>query len=219
MIYNLGDRISNLRKEMNLSQEALAERVGVTRQAISKWERDEATPDIYNLSALAESFGLTIDELVCDDIYSIMPNQPKIVAMDMKLKAEKMIMIGVGMFIMSAFVFVIAPISTAGKFAIFSLMITAGVLLMIKAGFMFSRFNMLNKEYLNKNDKEPFKDIKDEGKKQKEALETIISISCTIIYLYLGFFHILWHPGWLIFLLIPILTGIYDFFMSKKNMN
>lgn len=59
MISNLGERIQGLRKDGKLSQEALAEQVGVSRQAISKWERNEATPDVYNLSALAHAFNVS----------------------------------------------------------------------------------------------------------------------------------------------------------------
>jgi transcriptional regulator with XRE-family HTH domain len=217
MFYNLGERISSLRKEMNLSQEALAERVGVTRQAISKWERDEATPDIYNLSSLAESFGLSIDELLTDDIYSLMPNQPKVIGTELKLRAQKMIMIGVGLFIVSPFIFVAAPIITEVKFAMFALLIASGVLLMIKAGFLFEKFNSLNKDYLERKNEESYTGPDGPRKKQKEAVNTIVSVSCTIIYLYLGFFHMLWHPGWLIFMIIPVFNGIYDLIIIKKE--
>lgn len=43
---NLGNKITELRKQINLSQEELAEKVGVTRQTISKWELEETSPDI-----------------------------------------------------------------------------------------------------------------------------------------------------------------------------
>lgn len=43
---SLGNNIANLRKQINLTQEELAWKVGVTRQTISKWELDETTPDV-----------------------------------------------------------------------------------------------------------------------------------------------------------------------------
>ena len=49
----LGQRISRYRKELGISQEALGERLGVSRQAVSKWETDAAAPDMTNLMALA----------------------------------------------------------------------------------------------------------------------------------------------------------------------
>jgi len=210
MVYNLGERISSLRKEMNLSQEALSEKVGVSRQAISKWERNEATPDIYNLVTLSEIFQVTLDDLVSDDIYSIPANGLKPIGLDIKATAEKLIMFGVAIFILSAFVFVISPLGITFNFIIFTLMIILGVVSIIKAGFLFDRYKKLNQDI---EDQIKTKEIKT----KKEAFKTIVSVSCTIIYLYLGFFKMLWHPGWLIFLFVPILDSLYDLFISKSQ--
>jgi len=60
----LSDIIIKLRKENNYSQEVLAEKIGVSRQAVSKWERNEASPDIQNIQLLADIFDVSIDELV-----------------------------------------------------------------------------------------------------------------------------------------------------------
>lgn len=54
MNIEIADRLVKLRKEHNLSQEALASKLGLSRQAVSKWERAEASPDTDNLVALAE---------------------------------------------------------------------------------------------------------------------------------------------------------------------
>lgn len=64
MNIDLANRLAALRKEHNLSQEELAEKLGVSRQAISKWECGESSPDTDNLIALAEVYGITLDELV-----------------------------------------------------------------------------------------------------------------------------------------------------------
>lgn len=58
----LGERLQNLRKENMLSQEKLAELVGVSRQAVSKWETGLSNPDTENLIKLGEIFNLSIDE-------------------------------------------------------------------------------------------------------------------------------------------------------------
>lgn len=50
-----------------LSQEALAEKLGVSRQAVSKWERSESSPDTDNLIALAKLYGVSLDELLYVD--------------------------------------------------------------------------------------------------------------------------------------------------------
>lgn len=58
------NRLFELRKEHNFSQEELAEKLGVSRQAVSKWERSEASPDTDNLIALAKIYCLSLDELI-----------------------------------------------------------------------------------------------------------------------------------------------------------
>ena len=58
------NRLLQYRKLHNLSQEELAEKIGVSRQAVSKWERAEASPDTDNLILLAEVYGVTLDELL-----------------------------------------------------------------------------------------------------------------------------------------------------------
>lgn len=58
------NRLFQYRKKHNLSQEELAEKIGVSRQAISKWERAEASPDTDNLIILAKIYGVTLDELL-----------------------------------------------------------------------------------------------------------------------------------------------------------
>lgn len=64
MTETIGKRISNLRKEKGITQEDLAERLGVTPQAVSKWENDISYPDITLLPRLAEILGVTVDELL-----------------------------------------------------------------------------------------------------------------------------------------------------------
>lgn len=60
----IAKNIKRLRLDMRLTQDELAERVGVTGQAVSKWERDECYPDITLLPGLANCFGVTVDELL-----------------------------------------------------------------------------------------------------------------------------------------------------------
>ena len=60
----LGERIAGLRKEKGLSQEALGELVGVTRQAVSKWEADKALPDVNNCVAMSKVFEISLPQLL-----------------------------------------------------------------------------------------------------------------------------------------------------------
>ncbi len=64
---SLSQKIYDCRKKAGLSQEALAEKLGVSRQAISKWETGEATPEVGKLLLLAKTFGVTTDWLLSED--------------------------------------------------------------------------------------------------------------------------------------------------------
>lgn len=68
---NLGKKITELRKRNNLSQEELAEKVGVARQTISKWETGDTTPDINQVKIISKIFNISIDELVNNDINNV----------------------------------------------------------------------------------------------------------------------------------------------------
>lgn len=61
---SLGENIRSLRTERNMSQNDLAQSLNVSRQSISKWETDGATPDLDKLVGISEIFGVTLDELI-----------------------------------------------------------------------------------------------------------------------------------------------------------
>lgn len=59
----LGTQIANMRKQKNITQEVLAQQLGVTNQAVSKWESEQCCPDVTLLPKLADIFGISLDEL------------------------------------------------------------------------------------------------------------------------------------------------------------
>ena len=64
---DLGHRIKNEREKLNLSQDELAQRMDISRQAISKWETGKSYPDIEKILKLSDIFNLSLDELVKGD--------------------------------------------------------------------------------------------------------------------------------------------------------
>ena len=74
---SMGKRIMQLRKEKGYTQEQLAEMMGVSAQAVSKWENDVSCPDISILPQLAEKLGVSTDELL-----GVKPIEPKVVIVD-----------------------------------------------------------------------------------------------------------------------------------------
>lgn len=136
MNIEIANRLVQLRKENGLSQEALAAKLGISRQAISKWERAEASPDTDNLMALAELYGMSLDALLntANDQYVLDGGETETAEAEKKAKKEK-------------------------------------TELQKKAIKMF---------------KSPF------------------PLFVVLIFLAFGFVTNLWHPAWLVFLLIPI---------------
>ena len=65
---SLGNSLYKYRKKKGLSQEEVAEKLGVSRQTISKWETEETVPDIYQAKKLAKIYGLSLDELIDADL-------------------------------------------------------------------------------------------------------------------------------------------------------
>lgn len=74
----LATNLHMLRKKNRFSQEDLAEQIGVTRQAVAKWENGDSLPDIINCNALADLFGVSLNDLVrFDPVKQGMPIPPR----------------------------------------------------------------------------------------------------------------------------------------------
>lgn len=73
----LSEKIVNLRKARNMSQEELAEQLGVSRQAVSRWEVGSALPDASNILQLSKLFGVSADYLLNDDYKGESPSPIK----------------------------------------------------------------------------------------------------------------------------------------------
>lgn len=143
MNIKLADRLVALRKEKGYSQEVLAEKLGLSRQSISKWERAEASPDTDNLIALAQVYNMTLDELLGND-----ESTPK---KETKVK-----------------------------------------------------------------EKTPMTNAQIKGKKLMKIMP-IISIAVVVVYVLVGFAAKIWHPTWMMFLLIPLLLTVAISLLAGKT--
>ena len=87
----LGKRIAELRKERGLKQDALAEKLAISSQAVSKWENDQTCPDISVLPLLAEILGVTVDKLLTGKdpapIVRLAPQEKKDLVLRMEIAA------------------------------------------------------------------------------------------------------------------------------------
>jgi transcriptional regulator with XRE-family HTH domain len=138
MNVEVANKLVKLRKKYGYSQEQLAEKIGVSRQAVSKWERSESSPDTDNLIALAKIYNLSIDEMLNYNINETATQN-----------------------------------STGEKQTIIA-----------------------NTDVSSSN-------------VNKYIRRIPIPVVATLIYLILGFVFDLWHPGWLVFMLVPIWYTIF----------
>lgn len=93
----LGDNILKMRKMLGLSQEELSEKIGVTRQTISNWELNETQPNPNQLKLLSKVLNISIDELVDNDIKTIV--EEKVSNTEKQTQIIKKIVIGIGILI------------------------------------------------------------------------------------------------------------------------
>jgi len=161
MDIKVANRLQELRKKNGYSQEDLADELGVSRQAVSKWERGDASPDTDNLIALSKIYNVTLDELINgEDEYKVNEND----------------------------------------------------------------YINFKKEENSKNLKSEDDDDDDDDDKNLTPVQklTITIASCVSViialtaYLILGLCFNLWHPSWIVFMLIPFVSSLADAIVKKN---
>jgi len=202
MNIEIANRLVQLRKKNNLSQEALAGKLGISRQAVSKWERAEASPDTDNLILLARIYDISLDELLkTDDDIPVMPYTESEVKESEVKERDGSDNPGDGK---GRTVF-----KHHAHFPIFSLILIIyviigcvynawhpGWLLFFLAPIWYSLADAIEK---------------------KNANRFAYPLLVVLIYLCLGFFGFLWHPGWVVFFTIPFYYSMVNYVLGLKG--
>lgn len=204
MNLEIANRLQKLRKEKGYSQEQLAEALGISRQAISKWERAESSPDTDNLICLAKLYGVSLDELLSTDetIEEIIENteiaeEEIVTTFEVEIprikkeltKKEKIIELlqVINLFSIGIIYFILG--------SCFNLWHPAWIVFL---------FIPINSSLI-------------EAIANKQADEFAFPVLLGAIYLFLGTVYNLWHPMWIIFITIPLYYGIIEFFEKSKK--
>lgn len=207
------NRLYELRKEKGFSQEELAEKLNISRQAVSKWERAEASPDTDNLINLARLYGMTLDDLLnasgADPELLKAPQTENAAqepaapdsrgfTVDIPLShGRAAVDIPVGPVDFSTFlsrlpyglIGVIAFLAFGcftGRWSAASLLLLLIPVIMGVADAWKGRFDYPGAFWR----------------------KLPISVMATCVFLFLGFACGTWHPSWLVFLLIPLYYGV-----------
>ena len=201
MNIEIANRLVKLRKTNGLSQEALAEKLGISRQAVSKWERAEASPDTDNLILLAKIYKVSLDELLSSEEDSTLTNEAADSSTTEPTNEKK------------------------------DLHKINGIHLKSNDGELYIGQNGIYATDFAKQEKVHIKDTahiiingqnytfeearKKWGHKHHHAAPFPIAIIAILVYITIGVFYNIWHPTWLIFLLIPIGGGITSAIQQK----
>lgn len=215
-------KLTSLRKYHSLSQETLAEKIGVSRQAISKWERGEASPDTDNVLLISKLYGISVDDILGDKtaetVISEIENKKQCTITETKSseetkneKAENKVL--------TEKTVTQNPTKAAsarqktGRFMMRFPFFLAVIILYLILGFSLSLwhplwiiFFLIPTYYLT-----AFA-LKAPSKK-KLLLRFPVYLYVITLYIALGLTMNLWHPYWIIFLTIPF---YYWFALSKK---
>lgn len=205
MNIEIANRLVELRKSHGYSQEALAAKLGISRQAISKWERAEASPDTDNLMALAELYGTTLDALVntANDRY-ILGNAPSAQAeaeqdqpapealpkTELQKKGIKLLKFPFPLFVVIVFVVLGFTLHIWHPAWLLFLLLPIYYHL---AGALTVR------------------------KKKARLLAMPVPEIIVFLYLICGFFFYLWNTAWLLFLGIPLYYWLVACFYKEKK--
>lgn len=201
MNIEIANRLVQLRKSNNLSQEALAAKLGISRQAVSKWERAEASPDTDNLILLARLYGVSLDELLQTEDEIPMPEAE---ASDAEYIEEETCTYGQG---------------DKSEYVHIGL---NGIHVKDEEDEVHIGWNGIH--VIEKHGDEVHVDKNgvyvNGEKKDKEWISHHVpfpfSIIIVIVYLIIGCAWNAWHPGWLIFFLIPIWHSLVGA-IEKRN--
>lgn len=143
-----------------------------------------------------------------------------------KTIGEILIIVAVMMYIISAFSFLILPFNDSLNVFIFGLVVAGATGIVIYGSFQLKTYYKLNEktevdtdfnELIDHESGQNINKTKKIEKQRKDSISSLFSLLATISYLYIGFTYGLWHPGWIVFLLIPVANALYDLFKTRDN--
>ena len=192
MNVEIAQRLAELRRERGFSQEGLAEQLGLSRQAVSKWERAESAPDMGNLIALADLYEVTLDELlrvspeVEEDMRFESQERAESVETEAAAAAEAALAAAARAEAAAA---TAAEVPEAPKVVVEVSAPAASVPAAAPGGFPPPASVPI---------------APPPAPRPKDPLQTFpYPLLCAVIFLLAGFCFGWWHPGWVIFLTIP----------------
>ena len=234
----LGERLFEYRNSINMSQEKLAEKIGVTRQTISKWETNQSTPDFDKIVPLCEVFGISTDELIKGE-KRVDEKEFKQIQNNYSEKRNKMkaIILSISIFLYCIATFSLPYMTEVLKYEdahavmIWATLCTIATVIIVYFFIAYPKGD--NCENENKSIKEDIEEINktieeiDEieenikdvnGRNKTEALVIeIFAMLFLIVYLFVSFITMAWHITWILWLVFALVELIIKLIFSMKG--
>lgn len=215
---NFGEKLYELRKLKNLSQEEVADKLNVTRQTVSKWETNQSTPDFDKIVPLCELFEISTEELLTgkvqeekNDNINVKNGESEnkvLTKEEVRRKSAEVVSTSIFIYILAVAILIVAiPVLKVNPIvatAIFLCMIAWATARIVKHYMSIPKFEK------SKEEKRQVQIIK--------QINSIVGIICVIIYFLVSFITMAWYITWVIFIIDGLICEIVKlFFMLNEK--
>lgn len=218
---NFGEKLYELRKLKNLSQEEVADKLNVTRQTVSKWETNQSTPDFDKIVPLCELFEISTEELLGRKVKEEKnnntntqngENENKVLTKEeVRRKSAEVVSTSIFIYILAVAILIVAipvlKINPIVATAIFLCMIAWATARIVKHYMSIPKFEK------SKEEKRQVQIVK--------QINSIVGTICVIIYFLVSFITMAWHITWIIFIIDGLICEIVKLFfmLNEKEEN
>lgn len=218
----LGERLLGYRTNLKMSQDDLAEKVGVTRQTVSKWETDQSMPEFNKILPLCEIFKITTDELIKgeDAIKEIEIKEDNLesssnnIKYNEKRKKKKAIFISISIFlyIIGAFSmpYMVESLNYDGGHAVMVLGTLWAIATSLLIYFFVSNPKLKEETIAEKEPKTIYKII-------ENRVIRIVALIFLMLYLTISFISSAWHITWILWIVFAVVEGIVKLIFDIKR--
>ena len=212
---NIGEKLYELRKAKNLSQEEVADKLNVTRQTVSKWETNQSMPDLDKVVPLCELFEITTEELLTGKTVND-NNRAKVkeIKEERVLTRQEIRRKSAEVVSMSVFIYIVAIAFIAVAIPVFKVNpVVASAIFLVIIAWVTAR---MIKHFMSVPKIEMTKEEKKEEEKIKQ-INGIVNCISTAIYFIVSFTTMAWHITWVIFLIDGLVCQVIKLIFTLKE--
>lgn len=200
---NLGEKLYQLRKTKNLSQEEAAEKLNVTRQTISKWETNQSTPDFDKIIPLCNLYKISTDELLTNQLKEKRQNIEQDDQNEIKVKRARAVSISIFLYFISIIWIIIGEsIEEINDNILVGIFMFICALATVNITYQF----MSTSSKIDQKPKKKYKDI-----------DSILKMTFLIIYMVISFITMAWYITWLIWIVYILVIKIIHLILELRE--